>query len=137
MLEDYPFNEEFEAWELKTKLFDEEITVLAQAKDEEEFIRRSVDLRERIIWLNDKGEEICSLLSSADMTVDGDARVELRPAEIAITKCYAEMTGDGIALDLVVAIVASGIEKEVSMYVDEFDNMEVLKEVSGEYSEEE
>ena len=47
------------------------------------------------------------------------------------------MTEDGIALDLVVAIVASGIEKEVSMYVDEFDNMEVLKEVSGEYSEEE
>ncbi|MBO4687172.1 MAG: hypothetical protein J5636_01530 [Clostridiales bacterium] len=137
MLSDYPFNEEFEAWELKTKLFDEEITVLTQAKDEEEFIRRTVDLRERILWLNDKGEEICSLLSSADMTVDGDARVELRPAEIAITRCYAEMTEDGIALDLVVAIVASGIEKEVSMYVDEFDNMEVLKEVSGEYSEEE
>ncbi|MBR5975551.1 MAG: hypothetical protein IK020_10275 [Clostridiales bacterium] len=137
MLPNYPFNEEFEAWEMKTTLFDEEITVLAQAKDEEEFIRRSVDLRERILWLNDKGEEICSLLSSADMTVDGDARVELRPAEIAVTKCYAEMTGDGIAFDLVVAIVASGIEKEVSMYVDEFDNMEVLKEVSGEYSEEE
>ena len=73
MLSDYPFNEEFEAWELKTKLFDEEITVLTQAKDEEEFIRRTVDLRERILWLNDKGEEICSLLSSADMTVDGES----------------------------------------------------------------
>ena len=135
MLEKYPYNEEFEAWELRTKLLDEEVTVLAQAKDEEEFIRRSVDLRERIQWLNEKSEEICSILSSADMTVDGDARIELRPAEIAITRCYAEMTEDGIALDLIVAIVASGVEKEVSMFVDEFDNMEVLKEVGGEYAE--
>lgn len=135
MLEKYPYNEEFEAWELRTKLLDEEVTVLAQAKDEEEFIRRSVDLRERIQWLNEKAEEICSMLSSADMTVDGDARIELRPAEIAITRCYAEMTEDGIALDLIVAIVASGVEKEVSMFVDEFDNMEVLKEVGGEYAE--
>ncbi len=135
MLEKYPYNEEFEAWELRTKLLDEEVTVLAQAKDEEEFIRRSVDLRERIQWLNEKAEEICSILSSADMTVDGDARIELRPAEIAITRCYAEMTEDGIALDLIVAIVASGVEKEVSMFVDEFDNMEVLKEVGGEYAE--
>lgn len=135
MLEKYPYNEEFEAWELRTKLLDEEVTVLAQAKDEEEFIRRSVDLRERIQWLNEKAEEICSILSSADMTVDGDARIELRPAEIVITRCYAEMTEDGIALDLIVAIVASGVEKEVSMFVDEFDNMEVLKEVGGEYAE--
>ncbi len=135
MLEKYPYNEEFEAWELRTKLLDEEVTVLAQAKDEEEFIRRSVDLRERIQWLNEKADEICSILSSADMTVDGDARIELRPAEIAITRCYAEMTEDGIALDLIVAIVASGVEKEVSMFVDEFDNMEVLKEVGGEYAE--
>lgn len=135
MLEKYPYNEEFEAWELRTKLLDEEVTVLAQAKDEEEFIRRSVDLREGIQWLNEKAEEICSMLSSADMTVDGDARIELRPAEIAITRCYAEMTEDGIALDLIVAIVASGVEKEVSMFVDEFDNMEVLKEVGGEYAE--
>lgn len=135
MLEKYPYNEEFEAWELRTKLLDEEVTVLAQAKDEEEFIRRSVDLRERIQWLNEKAEEICSMLSQADMTVDGDARIELRPAEIAITRCYAEMTEDGIALDLIVAIVASGVEKEVSMFVDEFDNMEVLKEVGGEYAE--
>ena len=135
MLEEYPYNEEFEAWELRTKLLDEEVTVLAQAKDEEEFIRRSVDLRERIKWLNEKADEICSILSSADMTVDGDARIELRPAEIAITRCYAEMTEDGIALDLIVAIVASGVEKEVSMFVDEFDNMEVLKEVGGEYAE--
>ena len=135
MLEKYPYNEEFEAWELRTKLLDEEVTVLAQAKDEEEFIRRSVDLRERIQWLNEKAEEICSILSSADMTVDGDAQIELRPAEIAITRCYAEMTEDGIALDLIVAIVASGVEKEVSMFVDEFDNMEVLKEVGGEYAE--
>ena len=135
MLEKYPYNEEFEAWELRTKLLDEEVTVLAQAKDEEEFIRRSVDLRERIQWLNEKADEICSILSSADMTVDGDARIDLRPAEIAITRCYAEMTEDGIALDLIVAIVASGVEKEVSMFVDEFDNMEVLKEVGGEYAE--
>ncbi len=135
MLEKYPYNEEFEAWELRTKLLDEEVTVLAQAKDEEEFIRRSVDLRERIQWLNEKADEICSILSSADMTVDGDARIELRPAEIAITRCYAEMTEDGIALDLIVAIVASGVEKEVSMFVDEFVNMEVLKEVGGEYAE--
>ncbi|MBP5491250.1 MAG: hypothetical protein J6Y08_00195 [Clostridiales bacterium] len=135
MLEKYPYNEEFEAWEMKEKLFEEEITVLAQAKDEEEFIRRSVDLRERLSWLNDKGQEICDLLSSSDLTVDGEARIELRPAEIAVTRCYAEMTEDGIALDILIAIVASGIEKEVSMFVDEFDNMEVLSEVSDEYTE--
>ena len=135
MLEKYPYNEEFEAWEMKEKLFEEEITVLAQAKDEEEFIRRSVDLRERLSWLNEKGQEICDLLSSSDLTVDGEARIELRPAEIAVTRCYAEMTEDGIALDILIAIVASGIEKEVSMFVDEFDNMEVLSEVSDEYTE--
>ena len=41
------------------------------------------------------------------------------------------MTDDGVALDMVIGIVASGIEKEVSMFVDEFDNMEVLGEVFG------
>ena len=38
-----------------------------------------------------------------------------------------------IALDLIIAIVATGIEKEVSMFVDEFDNMVVI----GEYREDE
>ena len=71
------------------------------------------------------------------MTVDGEARIELRPAEIAVLRCYAEMTDDGIALDLIVGIVASGIEKEVSMFVDEWDNMEILGEVFGGTSAEE
>ena len=135
MLEQYPFNEEFEAWEMKLPILEEEVTVLVQAKDEEEFIRRSADLRERIAWLNNHGQEICDILVSSDMTVDGEARIELRPAEIAIFRCYAEMTVDGIALDLVVGIVATGIEKEVSMFVDEFDNFELIGEVKGEYSE--
>ena len=134
MLEKYPYNEDFEAWEVKTKLLDEEITVLTQARDEMEFIKRTVELRERIKWLNDKGQDICDLLSSneKDLTVDGESRIELRPAEIAVLRCYAEMTDDGIALDLIVGIVATGIEKEVSMFVDEFDNMEVLGEIKGE-----
>lgn len=134
MLEKYPYNEDFEAWEVKTKLLDEEITVLTQARDEMEFIKRTVELHERIKWLNDKGQDICDLLSSneKDLTVDGESRIELRPAEIAVFRCYAEMTDDGIALDLIVGIVATGIEKEVSMFVDEFDNMEVLGEIKGE-----
>ena len=134
MLEKYPYNEDFEAWEVKTKLLDEEITVLTQARDEMEFIKRTVELHERIKWLNDKGQDICDLLSSSDSewTVDGESRIELRPAEIAVLRCYAEMTDDGIALDLIVGIVATGIEKEVSMFVDEFDNMEVLGEIKGE-----
>ena len=134
MLEKYPYNEDFEAWEVKTKLLDEEITVLTQARDEMEFIKRTVELHERIKWLNDKGQDICDLLSSneKDLTVDGESRIELRPAEIAVLRCYAEMTNDGIALDLIVGIVATGIEKEVSMFVDEFDNMEVLGEIKGE-----
>ena len=134
MLEKYPYNEDFEAWEVKTKLLDEEITVLTHARDEMEFIKRTVELHERIKWLNDKGQDICDLLSSndKDLTVDGESRIELRPAEIAVLRCYAEMTDDGIALDLIVGIVATGIEKEVSMFVDEFDNMEVLGEIKGE-----
>ena len=134
MLEKYPYTEDFEAWEVKTKLLDEEITVLTQARDEMEFIKRTVELHERIKWLNDKGQDICDLLSSneKDLTVDGESRIELRPAEIAVLRCYAEMTDDGIALDLIVGIVATGIEKEVSMFVDEFDNMEVLGEIKGE-----
>ena len=134
MLEKYPYNEDFEAWEVATKILDEEVTVLAQAPDEMEFIKRSVELHERIKWLNDKGQDICDLLSSneKDLTVDGESRIELRPAEIAVLRCYAEMTDDGIALDLIVGIVATGIEKEVSMFVDEFDNMEVLGEIKGE-----
>ena len=134
MLEKYPYNEDFEAWEVKTKLLDEEITVLTQARDEMEFIKRTVELHERIKWLNDKGQDICDLLSSneKDLTVDGESRIELRPAEIVVLRCYAEMTDDGIALDLIVGIVATGIEKEVSMFVDEFDNMEVLGEIKGE-----
>ena len=134
MLEKYPYNEDFEAWEVKTKLLDEEITILTQARDEMEFIKRTVELHERIKWLNDKGQDICDLLSSndKDLTVDGESRIELRPAEIAVLRCYAEMTDDGIALDLIVGIVATGIEKEVSMFVDEFDNMEVLGEIKGE-----
>ena len=134
MLEKYPYNEDFEAWEVKTKLLDEEITVLTQARDEMEFIKRTVELHERIKWLNDKGQDICDFLSSndKDLTVDGESRIELRPAEIAVLRCYAEMTDDGIALDLIVGIVATGIEKEVSMFVDEFDNMEVLGEIKGE-----
>ena len=134
MLAKYPYNEDFEAWEVKTKLLDEEITVLTQARDEMEFIKRTVELHERIKWLNDKGQDICDLLSSneKDLTVDGESRIELRPAEIAVLRCYAEMTNDGIALDLIVGIVATGIEKEVSMFVDEFDNMEVLGEIKGE-----
>ncbi|MCR5057223.1 MAG: hypothetical protein K6A81_01215 [Clostridiales bacterium] len=134
MLEKYPYNEDFEAWEVKTKLLDEEITVLTQARDEMEFIKRTVELHERIKWLNDKGQDICDLLSSneKDLTVDGESRIELRPAEIAVLRCYAEMTDDGIALDMIIGIVATGIEKEVSMFVDEFDNMEVLGEIKGE-----
>ena len=66
MLEKYPYNEEFEAWEAKYTIFDEEVTVLAQAADEEEFIRRSADLQERILWLNERAQEICDLLSSSD-----------------------------------------------------------------------
>lgn len=134
MLEKYPYNEDFEAWEVKSELLDEEVTVLTQARDEMEFIKRTVELHERIKWLNDKGQDICDLLSSneKDLTVDGESRIELRPAEIAVLRCYAEMTDDGIALDLIVGIVATGIEKEVSMFVDEFDNMEVLGEIKGE-----
>ena len=135
MLEKYPYNEDFEAWEVECTILDESVTVLAQAPDEMEFIKRSVELRQRIEWLNDKGQEICDLLSSEDLTVDGENRIELRPAEIAVLRCYAEMTGDGIALDLIVGIVAPGIEKEVSMFVDEFDNMEVLGEVFGGISD--
>jgi len=131
MLKDYPYNEEFEAWEMTLPIFDADIKVLTQAKDELEFLKRSVELRQRIEWLNTKDQEICELLSSKDFTVDGDARIELRPAEIAVVKCYAEMVEEGIALDLIIAIVATGIEKEVSMFVDEFDNLEVL----GEYKE--
>ena len=116
-------------------ILDEKVTVFTQAKDELEFLKRSVELKQRIEWLNEKGQEICDLLSSEDLTVDGENRIELRPAEIAVLRCYAEMTGDGIALDLIVGIVAPGIEKEVSMFVDEFDNMEVLSEVSDEYTE--
>lgn len=134
MLEKYPYNEDFEAWEVQTKILDEEVTVLTQARDEMEFIKRTVELHERIKWLDDKGQDICDLLSSneKDLTVDGESRIELRPAEIAVLRCYAEMTDDGIALDLIVGIVATGIEKEVSMFVDEFDNMEVLGEIKGE-----
>ncbi|MBR4819181.1 MAG: hypothetical protein IKZ74_03910 [Clostridiales bacterium] len=134
MLEKYPYNEDFEAWEVATKILDEEVTVLTQARDEMEFIKRTVELHERIKWLNDKGQDICDLLSSneKDLTVDGESRIELRPAEIAVLRCYAEMTDDGIAFDLIVGIVATGIEKEVSMFVDEFDNMEVLGEIKGE-----
>ena len=134
MLEKYPYNEDFEAWEVQTKILDEEVTVLTQARDEMEFIKRTVELHERIKWFNDKGQDICDLLSSneKDLTVDGESRIELRPAEIAVLRCYAEMTDDGIALDLIVGIVATGIEKEVSMFVDEFDNMEVLGEIKGE-----
>lgn len=135
MLEKYPYNEEFEAWEVKEKILDEEVTVLAQAESEEEFIRRVADLKERIAWLSNQGEEICSILDKSEYTVDGDARIELRPAEIAVTRCYAEMTEDGIALDLVVAIVASGIEKEVSMFADEFGTIELLGEIKSEYDE--
>ncbi|MBO4748312.1 MAG: hypothetical protein IKX04_00655 [Clostridiales bacterium] len=134
MLEKYPYNEDFEAWEVATKILDEEVTVLTQARDEMEFIKRTVELHERIKWLNDKGQDICDLLSSneKDLTVDGESRIELRPAEIAVLRCYAEMTDDGIAFDMIVGIVATGIEKEVSMFVDEFDNMEVLGEIKGE-----
>ena len=134
MLEKYPFNEDFEAWEVPTTILDERVTVYAQAKDELEFLKRTVELKQRIEWLNDKGQDICDLLSSkeSDLTVDGESRIELRPAEIAVLRCYAEMTDDGVALDMVIGIVASGIEKEVSMFVDEFDNMEVLGEIKGE-----
>lgn len=134
MLEKYPYNEDFEAWEVQTKILDEEVTVLTQARDEMEFIKRTVELHERIKWLNDKGQDICDLLSSneKDLTVDGESRIELRPAEIAVLRCYAEMTDDGIAFDMIVGIVATGIEKEVSMFVDEFDTMEVLGEIKGE-----
>lgn len=134
MLEKYPYNEDFEAWEVQTEILDEDVTVLTQARDEMEFIKRTVELHERIKWLNDKGQDICDLLSSneKDLTVDGESRIELRPAEIAVLRCYAEMTDDGIALDMIIGIVATGIEKEVSMFVDEFDNMEVLGEIRGE-----
>ena len=139
MLEKYPFNEDFEAWEVPADILDEKVTVYAQAKDELEFLKRTVELKQRIEWLNDKGQDICDLLSSkeSDLTVDGESRIELRPAEIAVLRCYAEMTDDGVALDMVIGIVASGIEKEVSMFVDEFDNMEVLGEIFGGISEEE
>ena len=133
MLENYPYNEEFEAWEMTLPIFDADVKVLTQAADELEFLKRTVELRQRIEWLNTKDQEICELLSSKDLTVDGDARFELRPAEIAVVKCYAEMVPEGIALDLIIAIVATGIEKEVSMFVDEFDNMVVI----GEYREDE
>lgn len=132
MIDKYPYNEDFEAWEVPSDILDEKVTVLAQARDELEFVKRTVELRQRIEWLNGKGQEICDLLSSSDLTVDDESRYELRPAEIAVLRCYAEMTDDGIALDMIVGIVASGIEKEVSMFVDEFDNMEVLGEIKGE-----
>ena len=139
MLAKYPYNEDFEAWEVPADILDEKVTVYAQAKDELEFLKRTVELKQRIEWLNDKGQDICDLLSSkdSDLTVDGESRIELRPAEIAVLRCYAEMTDDGVALDMVVGIVASGIEKEVSMFVDEFDNMEVLGEIFGGVTEEE
>ena len=135
MSDKYRYNEDFEAWEVPSDILDEKVTVLTQAKDELEFIKRTVELRQRIEWLNGKGQDICDLLSSSDSewTVDGESRIELRPAEIAVLRCYAEMTDDGIALDLIVGIVASGIEKEVSMFVHEFDNMEIL----GEFKDEE
>ena len=122
MSDKYRYNEDFEAWEVPSDILDEKVTVLTQEKDELE-------------WLNGKGQDICDLLSSSDSewTVDGESRIELRPAEIAVLRCYAEMTDDGIALDLIVGIVASGIEKEVSMFVDEFDNMEIR----GEFKDEE
>ncbi len=132
MLEKYPYNEEFEAWEVKSTIFDEEITVLAQAQDELEFVKRVPELTERLMWLDERANEICDLLTEKQYTVSGDSKIELRPAEIAVVKCYAEMTPDGVALDLTVAIVATGVEKEIIMFVDEFDNMEVL----GEYKDE-
>lgn len=135
MLEKYPYNEEFEAWEVTEKVFDEELKIMVQAPSEEEFIRRVADFRERIAWLNNQGEEICSVLGQTEYTVEGENRIELRPAEIAVTRCYAEMTEDGIALDMIVAIVATGIEKEISMFADEFGNMEVLGEIKSEYDE--
>ena len=136
MLEKYPYNEEFEAWEMKTEILDEEVPVLAQANDEEEFIRRASDLTEKIAWLNGQGEALCDLLSQSDLTVlDGESKIELRPAEICVSRCYAEMTEDGIALDMVVSIVASGIEKDVSLFADEFGNLELLGEVKEEYEE--
>ena len=52
-----------------------------------------------------------------------------------MSRCYAEMTEDGIALDMVVSIVASGIEKDVSLFADEFGNLELLGEVKEEYEE--
>ncbi|MBQ0012662.1 MAG: hypothetical protein KBT07_08140 [Clostridiales bacterium] len=137
MLEKYPYNDEFEAWEVTEKIFDEELKVLVQAQDEETFIRRVADFRERIAWLNNQAQAICDVLDASEYTEDGDARVELRPAEIAVTRCYAEMTDDGIALDLIVAIVATGIEKEVSMFADEFGNIEVLGEIKSDTDAEE
>lgn len=133
MLENYPYNEEFEAWEARLPILEEEVVVLTQARDEEEFIRRSVELKERIEWLNGKAQDLCDMLSSSEFAEDGENRIELRPAEIAVVRCYAEMVEEGIALDLVIAIVATGVEKEVLMFVDEFDNIEVL----GEYKEDE
>lgn len=132
MLEKYPYNEEFEAWEVKSTIFDEEITVLAQAQDELEFVKRVPELTERLMWLDERATDVCDLLTEKQYTVSGDAKIELRPAEIAVVRCYAEMTPDGVALDLTVAIVATGVEKEIIMFVDEFDNMEVL----GEYKDE-
>ena len=132
MLEKYPYNEEFEAWEVKSEIFDESVTILAQAPDELEFVKRVPELTERVMWLNDKASDVCDLLTEKQYTVSGDTKIELRPAEIAVVRCYAEMTPDGVALDLTVAIVATGVEKEIIMYVDEFDNLEVL----GEYKDE-
>ena len=97
MLENYPYNEEFEAWEMTLPIFDADVKVLTQAADELEFLKRTVELRQRIEWLNAKDQEICELLSSKDLTVDGDARFELRPAEIAVVKCYAEMVPENRA----------------------------------------
>ena len=68
MLEKYPYNDDFEAWEVGCTILDESVTVLAQAPDEMEFIKRSVELRQRIEWLNDKGQDICDLLSSRNFS---------------------------------------------------------------------
>ena len=54
MSDKYRYNEDFEAWEVPSDILDEKVTVLTQAKDELEFIKRTVELRQRIEWLNGK-----------------------------------------------------------------------------------
>ncbi len=128
MSEQYPYNDEFEAYEVPLVVWGNKVKVMAQASGEDEFNSRMNELKKRIDWLETMKHSVYMNLQSNGYTRDEDEVETVHEEDITLLRCYAEMSDDGIALDMIIGMISGNLSTEISMFIDEFDMMEILGE---------